>query len=157
MNYSIQREQFVPITITEAWDFFSRPENLEKLTPPDIGFEITHNDSGIMYEGQIICYKIQLLPLIHVRWVTEITKVEEPVRFVDDQRVGPYRLWHHTHEFIETEDGVLMRDRVHYALPFGIFGRIAHMLFVRKKLQSIFDYRTEATEELFRNKRSNAE
>jgi len=151
MSYTIKSEQEIPISLTEAWDFFSRPENLEQLTPSDIGFEILHNDSEVMHEGQIICYKIGILPFINVHWVTEITKVVENTRFVDDQRIGPYKLWHHTHEFEETENGVLMKDKVHYALPFGIFGKIAHLVFVRKKLQQIFEYRKHAVNNLFVN------
>ena len=152
MSYTIQCEQEIPISLNEAWEFFSRPGNLEKLTPKDIGFEILHNDSEVMHEGQIICYKIGILPMIKVNWVTEITKVIDKVRFVDDQRVGPYKLWHHTHEFVETTNGVLMKDRVHYALPFGIIGKIAHVLFVRKKLQQIFAFRKQAVEEFFSKK-----
>lgn len=149
MSYKIQREQFLPISIEEAWEFFSRPENLGKLTPDDIGFEITHNDSERMHEGQIICYKIEVFPLIKVKWVTEITHVEQNRMFIDNQRVGPYRLWHHTHEFEETDGGIIMKDTVHYALPFGIMGTLAHALFVRRKLKSIFDYREKAVLELF--------
>ncbi len=149
MSYSLQQEQFIPTDLPTAWDFFSRPENLGKLTPPDVGFEIVHNDSEVMHEGQIIAYKIRVFPLVKLSWVTEITHVEPAKKFVDNQRIGPYSLWHHTHTFKVVKGGVLMKDVIHYALPMGIFGKIAHLLFVRKKLESIFHYRKEAVEALF--------
>ena len=149
MSYSLHQEQFIATDLTSAWEFFSRPENLGKLTPPDVGFEIVHNDSEVMHEGQIIVYKIRVLPLIKLSWVTEITHVEAENKFIDNQRVGPYSLWHHTHTFEKVEGGVLMKDDIHYALPMGIFGKIAHLLFVRKKLESIFNFRKGAVEDLF--------
>lgn len=149
MSYSLHQEQFIATDIATAWDFFSRPENLGKLTPPDVGFEIVHNSSEVMTEGQIITYKIRIFPLVKLSWVTEITHIETERKFIDNQRVGPYALWHHTHTFEEVDGGVLMKDDIHYALPMGILGEIAHRLFVRSKLQSIFNYRKTAVEELF--------
>ena len=149
MSHLINHEQFIPISLEQAWEFFSNPKNLGKLTPSDIGFEIIYNSSNSMYAGQIICYKIGILPFVKIKWVTEITQVVNKVRFVDDQRIGPYKLWHHTHEFRETDGGIMMKDSVHYALPYGLLGKIAHLIFVRKKLKQIFDYRKTAVEELF--------
>ncbi len=149
MIYNLKEKQFLPISLDEAWAFFSCPNNLEKLTPPDIGFEIINNHSDSMHEGQIISYRIQLLPLVKIHWVTEITTVVDKKSFIDNQLIGPYKLWHHQHRFEEVEGGVMMEDLVHYAVPFGIFGKIAHVLFVKAKLKSIFNYRREATDKLF--------
>lgn len=149
MIHVIQTEQLLKTSLDEAWDFFSHPKNLEQITPSDVGFKITHNLSDEMHVGQIIQYKIKLMPCIALTWVTEISYVENRRGFIDDQRIGPYKMWHHLHEFEETPDGVLMRDTVHYAIPFGLFGWIAKKLFVEKKLQSIFRYRAEVIEEIF--------
>lgn len=149
MLHRLHKEQLVKASLTEVWDFFSNPKNLECLTPKDIGFEITQQDSETMHAGQIIAYKIQLLPLCKVTWVTEITQVEENVCFIDNQVAGPYKIWHHRHTFKEVEQGVLMTDTVHYMLPFGILGSLVHALFVKRKLESIFDYRIQAVDEYF--------
>jgi len=102
-----------------------------------------------MVEGQIISYKIKLMPLVWINWVTEIKQVKDNHFFVDDQRSGPYKIWHHRHTFTETENGVLMQDQVHYLLPFGFIGKIAHTLFVKAQLKRIFAYRTEMLAERF--------
>ena len=146
--YQLSSDQTLPINLDEAWDFFSTPSNLEKLTPKDIGFKIISSSHDKMVEGQIIAYKIKVLPMIWVRWVTEITHVKDREYFVDDQRDGPYKMWHHRHTFREVEGGVEMNDEVHYIMPFGIIGRIAHCLFVKKKLENIFAYRAEALDEV---------
>lgn len=139
--HTLEQEQTLPISLAEAWDFFSSPANLDAITPPDLGFHITSPPAGRMFDGQIITYRVRIAPLIHVSWVTEIKCVEEGRAFVDEQRFGPYKFWHHRHEFEEVRGGVLMRDKVHYALPFGPFGEIAHLLFVRRKLAWIFSFR----------------
>ena len=149
MIHRIYQEQILATDIKTAWEFFSTPKNLGEITPSDIGFEIEHITGGAAHEGQIITYKIQVLPFLKLDWVTEITKVREGKGFIDDQRVGPYALWHHRHEFEEVDEGVKMIDEVTYALPFGIFGDIAHALFVRNKLESIFGYRRQKVAELF--------
>lgn len=141
--HTLEQEQTLPITLAEAWDFFSSPANLDEITPDDLGFKITSPLAGKMFDGQIITYRVRLAPLIHVTWVTEIKCVEDGRAFVDEQRFGPYKFWHHRHEFVEVTGGVLMRDKVHYALPFGPFGAIAHALFVRRKLEWIFNFRRE--------------
>jgi ligand-binding SRPBCC domain-containing protein len=150
--YTLEVSQFVDISVAEAWDFFSSPVNLSKITPPEMGFEITSGKVGKMYPGQIISYKVSPIPGVKTNWVTEITHVSEGKFFVDEQRFGPYRMWHHEHHFEAKEVGVLMTDRVSYKLPFGFLGRIAHVLFVRKQLEHIFLFREECLEKLFGKK-----
>lgn len=149
MLHSLCREQILPISLAEAWDFFSSPRNLDSMTPPEFGFRIVHCSSGKMHEGQIISYKVKILPGIWVPWVTEIKAVEEGRSFIDEQRFGPYKFWHHRHRFEEVEGGVKVCDLVHYIMPFGPLGTIAHALFARKKLQRIFDFRREVLERRF--------
>lgn len=147
--YSIQSEQKLPISIDKAWDFFSTPENLNEITPDDMGFTITNKPDKKMFPGQIITYKVSPLLGIKLDWMTEITYVKKNDYFVDEQRFGPYALWHHRHSFEIIDGGVLSKDEVNYKLPFGILGVIAHKLFVKKKLQSIFEYRKVKLEQLF--------
>jgi ligand-binding SRPBCC domain-containing protein len=139
--YCLEASQFLPISIAEAWDFFSSPENLSKITPPHMGFLITSGTPGKMYPGQIITYKVSPLPGFTTNWITEITHVREHRYFVDEQRFGPYRMWHHEHHFEAQGNGVCMTDRVSYKIPFGIIGRLAHWLFIRKQLKTIFSFR----------------
>jgi ligand-binding SRPBCC domain-containing protein len=141
--HTLEQEQTLPISLEEAWDFLASPANLDAITPDDLGFRITCPLAGKMFAGQIISYRIRLAPLVHATWVTEIKCVEEGRAFVDEQRFGPYRFWHHRHEFEVVPGGVLMRDKVHYALPFGPIGSIAHALFVRRKLEGIFRFRRD--------------
>ena len=147
--HHLYRQQQLNCTLDEAWDFFSNPRNLEKLTPSSIGFDITHCKSEVMHVGQMIGYRIKIAPMIWVKWLTEITYVEDKKCFIDDQRIGPYKVWHHTHSFEENADGVLMTDDIVYAMPFGIIGDIAHTLNVKNKLHHIFDERKRLTDELF--------
>jgi len=146
---TLEQEQTLPISLDEAWEFFSSPANLDAITPPDLGFHITSPLAGKMFEGQIITYRVRIAPFIHVTWVTEIKCLEERRAFVDEQRFGPYKFWHHRHEFEAVSDGVLMRDKVHYALPFWPFSEIAHFLFVRRKLEWIFNFRRTLLENRF--------
>jgi ligand-binding SRPBCC domain-containing protein len=139
--HTLEQEQILPVTPAEAWDFFSSPANLDAITPPDLGFEITSPPAGRVHGGQIITYRVRIAPLVRVCWVTEIKCVEPGRSFIDEQRFGPYKFWHHRHEFAEAPGGCLMRDQVHYALPFGPLGEIAHRLFVRRKLEWIFGFR----------------
>lgn len=148
--HTLEQEQTLPISLDEAWDFFSSPANLDAITPDDLGFRITCPLADRMFEGQIITYRIRLAPLVDMTWVTEIKSVEERRAFVDEQRFGPYKFWHHRHEFESVTGGVLMRDKVHYALPFGPLGGIAHTLFVRRKLECIFRFRYDLLAERFR-------
>ena len=146
----IIREQFVPLNIKEAWDFFSRPENLKKITPPYMGFDITSEvpESG-MYPGMIITYKVKPLLNIPLNWMTEITHVKEPYFFVDNQKKGPFAIWHHQHHFREVPDGVVMKDIIYFAAPLGILGLPAEKLIIRKQVEGIFDYRYEVLEKMF--------
>jgi len=147
--YTLEVKQFVPISVTEAWEFFSSPGNLSKITPEHMGFKITSGKPGKMYSGQIITYKVSPVPGIKTNWTTEITHVSEGKYFVDEQRFGPYRMWHHEHHFEAQNGGVLMTDRVSYKLPLGVLGRIAHFIFVKKQLEQIFSYREKQLEKLF--------
>ncbi|MTI22522.1 hypothetical protein E1176_15935 [Fulvivirga sp. RKSG066] len=148
--YRITRKQTLPLSIDEAWEFFSSPYNLKKITPPSMGFNITHISGGErMYEGQIITYRLNPVPGIPVNWTTEITHVKRPSFFVDQQLTGPYALWHHQHHFKETDQGVEMIDEVNYAIPLGIIGRFANWLFVGKRVSAIFDYRYNTLKKLF--------
>lgn len=147
--YCLEVKQFVKTSITEAWDFFSSPGNLSKITPTHMGFIITSGEPAKMYPGQIISYKVSPFPGFTTNWVTEITQIQEKQFFVDEQRFGPYRMWHHEHHFEVQGNGVLMTDRVSYKLPFGIFGRIAHWVFVKKQLQTIFSFREKCLGHFF--------
>jgi ligand-binding SRPBCC domain-containing protein len=140
--YHFKRTQQLPITIDEAWNFFSSPLNLSKITPTSMAFNILHNSGkDKMNAGQIIHYTVQLFPGIKTRWTTEITHVSEGEYFIDEQRFGPYAFWHHQHRFKVIPMSVEMTDEVNYAIPFGLFGRLANWLFVERMLNRIFDYR----------------
>ncbi len=147
--YTLLAEQKLPLSLGDAWDFFSSPENLSKITPQDMGFVITSPEQGKMYPGQIITYKVSILPGIKANWVTEITYVRDREYFVDEQRFGPYSMWHHEHHFEEISDGVLMKDKVSYKLPFGFLGRLVHPIIIKPQLNKIFSYRFEILEEMF--------
>lgn len=148
--YNLRKEQFLPISLQEAWAFFSSPKNLAKITPEHMNFKILYQSGGDKaYAGQIIRYQINVLPFVPVHWVTEITQVKEPFHFIDEQRFGPYALWHHQHHFEEVKGGVLMTDEVNYAIPFGILGRFAHRLFVAKEVNRIFEHRFRTLEDFF--------
>lgn len=145
-------EQFLPITINEAWDFFSSAKNLALITPPDLNFKIlTPLNGKEIFEGMLIDYTLRPLFGIPVSWQTVIHEVSKPFIFTDRQLKGPYHTWEHTHRFIEKENGVLMKDELKYQLPFGFIGNIAHSLFVRKKIETIFDYRRQILHKLFVN------
>ena len=147
----LRREQQLNCTLDEAWEFFSTPRNLDKLTPKSVGFKITHCASEAMHEGQIISYKIKVAPLIWLSWLTEISHVEHRSKFVDNQLSGPYKVWHHTHRFVENDQGVLMTDEVAYVMPFGLIGNVVNALFVRRQLDHIFDERRRLVGEIFTN------
>lgn len=150
--YKKESVQHINATLDECWAFFSSPENLQKITPKSMGFEITDFDSQSMYAGQIIQYKISPFWGLKLNWVTEIAQVKDRAYFIDEQRFGPYSFWHHKHFFEATLTGVRMTDVVHYALPFGFLGRIVNALIVRNKLNEIFDYRFQKVNELFNSK-----
>jgi ligand-binding SRPBCC domain-containing protein len=148
--YSIKTVQKIPIPLNAAWDFFSSPVNLAAITPTNLGFNIVSKHHGDkMYAGQIIEYKVSPVLGIPLYWMTEITHVQDKQFFVDEQRFGPYSMWHHQHHFKAVDGGVEMTDIVHYKLPFWFLGDIANTLFVKKQLQGIFDFRWKRVEELF--------
>ena len=148
--HSIKTVQLIKISMDEAWDFFSSPANLQKITPEKLGFKIVSKHHGEkMYAGQIIEYYVKPLFGIPLYWMTEITHVADKKYFIDEQRFGPYSMWHHQHHFKETPEGIEMTDIVHYKLPFGILGELAHSLFVKKQLKGIFDYRFKVVEDLW--------
>lgn len=149
--YTLTAEQALPISLSEAWDFFSSPVNLAKITPQKMGFNITSDSIGKMYPGQIITYQVGVFPGIKTNWVTEITQVKEAEFFIDEQRFGPYAMWHHEHVFEKNGKGVLMKDKIAYKLPMGFLGGMAHSLFVKKQLLGIFNYRTEVLNNFFPN------
>lgn len=147
--FVFERTQILPITLDLAWDFFSDPRNLERITPPDMKFRTTSPVTDATYAGQIISYTLRPLFAMQVEWITEITHVNKPFFFVDEQRFGPYRFWHHQHFFQEVEQGVEMRDLVHYLLPHLHGAWLTNKLFVAPRLKRIFDYRRETLAEIF--------
>jgi ligand-binding SRPBCC domain-containing protein len=149
MLYTITRKQKLPVSIDEVWNFMSNPKNLAVITPSSMGFKTLSGDDREMFGGQIIHYTITPLLGIKLQWVTEITHVQPKSYFVDEQRYGPYKFWHHKHFFREIDGGVEMEDIVHYKLPFGILGRMAHPFIVKNKLNAIFHYREKKLKELF--------
>lgn len=147
---SLTRAQILPISLERAWDFFSDPGNLAQITPPGMGFHIlSAHRPPRMYAGQLIEYTVSPVLGIPMYWMTEITHVVEGKYFIDEQRFGPYALWHHQHHFRPVEGGVEMTDIVHYKIPLGLFGILADRLFVRRKLDDIFNYRYKKVEEIF--------
>lgn len=148
--YQLHKTQKVPADINAVWDFISAPDNLKRITPTEMGFEFTSSKSEKkMYPGMIISYRVKPLLNLATLWVTEITHVKELEYFVDEQRVGPYKIWHHEHHIERIEGGVLMTDIVSYLPPMGMLGSLANFLFIQKKLKQIFDFRTTALEEIF--------
>lgn len=152
--YKKETVQHVNASLEECWDFFSSPSNLQKITPENMGFQITDYDNKSMYAGQIIQYKVTPLLGIKISWTTLITQVKDKAYFIDEQRFGPYAFWHHKHFFEATSTGVKMTDVVHYALPLGFLGRIMNALIVKNKLKEIFDYRCVKVDQLFNSKDS---
>ena len=147
--YQLKTKQTLPISIQQAWGFFSNPQNLSKITPPWLSFEVTSQIETKMYAGMIIAYKVTPLLNIPATWITEITHVNEPHYFVDEQRFGPYKFWHHQHIFREVYNGIEMEDIVSYSIRFGVLGRLVSRMLVTKKIKAIFDYRTEVLKAIF--------
>ncbi|MEQ8907761.1 MAG: SRPBCC family protein [Vicingaceae bacterium] len=140
----------LPISVDEAWSFFSDPRNLQKITPQEMGFNITSDFfKEEMYEGMVITYTVKPLLGIKMRWMTEITHMKKGEYFVDEQRVGPYKIWHHQHHFKAIEGGVEMTDIVDYVVPLGSIGRLVEPLLVRPKLKQIFDFRESKMKAMF--------
>jgi ligand-binding SRPBCC domain-containing protein len=151
MKHQLYREQQLHCDIQTAWDFFSSPMNLSKITPDDMGFRVLSDvRNEPIYEGMIIDYTVSPILGIPLKWRTRITQVDSLKSFTDLQEKGPYKYWNHFHEFIPNADGVLMKDTVDYELPWGILGAIAHQIFVRNKLESIFGFRYRVLEQKFK-------
>lgn len=147
--YTLHKKQKLPITLEQAWEFLSKPENLKTITPDYMGFIILSGADRPMYQGQIIQYIVTPVMGIKTKWVTEITHMVENKYFVDEQRFGPYALWHHKHFIKEIDGGVEMEDIIDYKVPFGILGQLVQPLLVKPKLEEIFSYRKEKLEALF--------
>ncbi|MGI0106433.1 SRPBCC family protein [Salinimicrobium sp. WS361] len=147
--YQLHTVQKLPISLEEAWKFFSSPANLKVITPSYMGFDIISGGDRPMFAGQIIQYIVTPVAGIKTKWVTEITHVKEPYYFVDEQRFGPYSLWHHKHFLREIDGGVEMEDIIDYKIPFGIIGQAVHPLMVKPKLEEIFNFRRKKLVELF--------
>ncbi|WP_350286077.1 SRPBCC family protein [uncultured Croceitalea sp.] len=147
--YRLRAKQGFPISKNRAWEFLSDPKNLKVITPEHMGFHILSGVERPMYPGQIIQYKVSPFSGFTTKWVTEITHVKEGEYFVDEQRFGPYALWHHKHFINEVDDGIEMEDIIDYKIPFGVLGQIAHPILVKKQLKAIFTFREEKLKQLF--------
>lgn len=145
--YTFHRKQSFSISLKEAWDYFSNPLNLGEITPPELSFEIQTANADKVYSGMIINYRVKPLPAMRVNWLSEIKHVREPLQFVDEQRVGPYKMWYHLHKFRETGSGVEVEDIIYYALSFGVLNGAINALVVSKKLEFIFEYRRKVLDE----------
>ena len=148
-TFKITSVQKLPVQLEEAWNFFSNPYNLKLITPPSMDFRIIAPLHNTIYAGQLIEYTLKPVAGITVYWMTEITQIDERKYFIDEQRCGPYSLWHHQHHFKEIEGGTEMTDIVHYRNPLGVLGNIANKIFVKKQLKNIFDYRFSEIEKMF--------
>lgn len=147
--YTFHRKQNLPISLDEAWNFISDPKNLKKITPDYMSFDILSKINRPMFPGQIIQYIVTPILGIKTKWVTEITHIKHKEYFVDEQRFGPYALWHHKHFIKEIDGGVEMEDIIDYKVPLGILGQLVHPILVKPKLEEIFEYRTKKLTELF--------
>jgi ligand-binding SRPBCC domain-containing protein len=146
--YKLQRSQLIKRCQTEIFDFFKSPENLIKITPSNVGFNILTPRPIKMHTGTVLDYTINILGF-KVRWTTLITEYDEPNRFADVSIKGPYSFWYHKHTFVKTDEGTTMNDEVIYALPYGFLGRLVHSIWVKKQLNYIFDFRAKIIEEEF--------
>ena len=147
--FKIHTKQKLPITIEEGWGFLSNPKNLSCITPNYMKFKITDCDFKPVYQGQIIQYTVRPLLNIPLKWVTEITHVVNEYYFVDEQRFGPYSLWHHKHFLREIDGGIEMEDIIHYKIPLGFIGEFLNFLFIKNQLKEIFEYRKNKLIEIF--------
>ena len=151
--YHLRCEQELELSLDSAWAFFSSTKNLEMITPSELRFNINSLDTEQAYEGQIITYMIRLNKIFKMNWVTEITSIEEPIRFVDEQRFGPYKMWHHIHTFEASDNGVLMKNNVYFKLPSIPFSKIFFKFYIKPNLENIFGYRREKLSELIQSKK----
>jgi ligand-binding SRPBCC domain-containing protein len=146
--YTLSCEQFVPIARNQVFAYFQEPENLAQITPSKLTFRLLTPSPIPMHTGSVIDYTIKL-GLFPMRWTTLIADYKSPEMFTDIQIKGPYSFWHHKHHFEELSGGTIIRDTVHYALPFGVFGRLIHSLMVRTQLRKIFQYRHDRIQQMF--------
>ncbi|MBI9071526.1 MAG: SRPBCC family protein [Melioribacteraceae bacterium] len=146
--HKLNYETLIETNIEKCWDFFSNPNNLQKITPPEMKLKPIEEIKSKTYEGQIVTYKVYIFGFIPFTWVTEISSLENKKYFVDEQRFGPYKFWHHMHEFIEAENGVKMIDTINYILPFGILGNLVNKLLVSNQLKEIFSFREKKLKEI---------
>ena len=147
--HHLKQSQTLPVDRKVLWEFISVPQNLNKITPPDMAFEIIGEQPEKAYAGLLLEYRVKVPLLGWSTWLTEIKYVEDGVSFMDEQRVGPYKLWLHTHKLEDVEGGTRMTDDIRYLVPFGPIGLLANVLFVGRTLRRIFDYRRVKMEELF--------
>ncbi|WP_339712548.1 SRPBCC family protein [uncultured Kriegella sp.] len=147
--YQLHSKQALPISQKKAWKFLSNPYNLKIITPKHMNFTVLSGVDRPMYAGQIITYSVSPFPFYSTKWVTEITHVKQGEYFVDEQRFGPYALWHHKHFLKPIEGGIEMEDLIDYKLPFGFLGQLAHAPIVKKQLEFIFYYREQQLLQLF--------
>jgi ligand-binding SRPBCC domain-containing protein len=147
--YQLRRQQLVRTDLQTCWEFFSAPQNLAVIMPDYMRFRVLTEQPPAIYEGLMIAYKVSPVLGIPLKWITEIKTVRDKTFFVDEQRKGPYRMWHHEHHFQEVDGGVLMTDIVSYMLPYGFIGKLAHWLFVKRQLEAIFEYRYKIIESRF--------
>lgn len=147
--YTLHKKQQLPISVAQAWEFLSNPANLKTITPDYMGFHIISGADRPMFSGQIIQYIVTPVLGIKTKWVTEITHIKDQEYFVDEQRFGPYAMWHHKHFIKAIDGGVEMEDIIDYKLPMGVLGQMVHPILVKPKLEEIFTYRSKKLEELF--------
>ena len=147
--YTLHREQIIHTTLEDAWQFLKNPKNLNLITPDKLKFTIVSELPDEMANGLLIEYRVKLPVLGRRPWVSEIKHIRPPFAFVDEQRIGPYKMWYHYHEISQVENGVSMIDHITYDLPFSIFGKLAHVMFVRQNLNAIFEFRRQKLEQLF--------
>lgn len=147
--YRIRRAQRIPSNLNDAWEFFSHPNNMIKVMPPNLRIKIIERQPRFIYSGMLINQKVKTIFGIKRSWITQILHEDEPNYFVDEQKFGPFRFWHHQHIFTEVFGGIEVEDIIHYSLPFGILGRLFNAIYIKKKLKKIFDYRAIAIKKLF--------
>lgn len=143
-------EQKINTDLSNLWEFISSPKNLSKITPNYMDFNIKSKVPEQMYEGLIISYTVKPILGIKLNWVTEITHIKDKNYFVDEQRSGPYKMWHHEHILEETNDGIIMKDIISYIPPYGFIGLILNKLFIKKQVREIFQYRTKVLDDIFK-------
>ncbi len=147
--YKLEDKTLINTSMEHCWDFFSNPKNLPIITPEYLSFNIKNELPERMYEGLIIEYTVNPIMKVPLTWISEITFMKKPFYFVDEQRFGPYKFWHHQHYFENSSNGIIMKDIVYYSLHFSFIGKLVHSLIVRKKLEHIFQYRKNIIDNLF--------